>query len=82
MNADRRRKLQALERELGRLDGVEKRVLADLRLAGYQFRTVAQARQWMAAECTLQRRTADQLVETYLENQELRKTKSNRRTAA
>lgn len=63
MNADRRRKLAALEREIGNLDGAEKRVLSNLRAAGYSFRTTAQARQWLAAERTMRTLTADQMVE-------------------
>ncbi|MFF1633951.1 hypothetical protein [Leifsonia sp. NPDC058248] len=66
MNAERRRKLEVLEREIGNLDGTERRVLANLRAAGYSFRTTAQARQWLAAERTLQTRTADHLVEVII----------------
>ncbi|MCI2959530.1 hypothetical protein MN032_17735 [Agromyces atrinae] len=68
MKRGRRDKLVALERVLGNLDGAERRALADLRQAGFGFRTVEQARHWLKAEQTLQSRVAAQINQDYIES--------------
>jgi hypothetical protein len=48
-----RSKQAALEQIMSRHDGYEKRTLADLRIAGYRFKTITAARRRLAAERTL-----------------------------
>lgn len=52
----------------------EKRTLADLRVAGFQFRTVEQAFRYWQAQKTLAAMTSDQVVEAVARFQESRRT--------
>lgn len=58
-----RSKAQALNRILENHAAWERRTLADLRVAGFKFRTVEQAFRYRTAQQTLARMDSDELVE-------------------
>ncbi len=66
MQADRRNKLSILERGVSAVAAAEQRALADLHRAGWQFRTIEQARAWLKAERTIQAMTTEQVIENYI----------------
>lgn len=63
---ERRNRLAILEREIAYVSAAEVRALADLNRAGFNFRTIGQARSWLKAETTMQRLTTDEVIHQYL----------------
>lgn len=61
MNARDRNKAALLESIMTRHDAAERRTLADLRRAGYRFRSIESARQRLAAQRTLHGFTQHQI---------------------
>ena len=73
MQRTSRQKAAVLSRILDAHAAWERRTLADLHVAGFRFRTVEQAFQYRAAQQTLARMGADELVE-FVANQMRGKT--------
>jgi hypothetical protein len=63
---DERNRASTLERELGNVDAAEVRALANLRRAGHPFRTIAQAREWLAASRKVQAMTVDDVIANFI----------------
>lgn len=63
MTAEQRRRLARLDRILESHDAFEKRTMADLRVAGFAFNTIGEARRYQFARRTVEAMTTDQVVE-------------------
>lgn len=62
MQRSGRQRAAALERVLENHTAWERRTLADLRVLGFKFQTVEQAFRYRAAQQTLARMSADELI--------------------
>jgi hypothetical protein len=71
--ADGKRKRAALDRILATHAAWERRTMADLRVAGYNFSSIADARRYQFAQRTVEQMTAAEVVELVMDQREKRK---------
>jgi hypothetical protein len=67
VNRERRKRLNALERVVSRYAATEERLLADLRLAGWNFNTIEAARKRLKAENTIAGLSDEERIERLVE---------------